>query len=255
MGSLGSAPLIHAHSPAIIPLLLLLSALGLAPVLAGLPREQRGLASGAQAPWTLLSPPLTAFLATVFLIQLSSGAWVGFFAVHTAALGLSDAAPGLAWGIGVSAEVVLLFWGRRIVGWIAPQELIVVALALTVVRWVCTALARTEAVVVGLQVGHACTFSAFHLAAVLLLARLVPPESSTGGQALYGMVGIGVAGSVGVGLVGLLVDRLGTSGVFGVEAVLALLALWPALRLRRLVRATTLHPRDEIPLVSRNDLG
>jgi len=59
----------------------------------------------------LLTPPLTAFLATAFLIQLSSGAFAGFFAVHTAALGFSDAVPGITFGLAVTAEVALLFWG------------------------------------------------------------------------------------------------------------------------------------------------
>jgi PPP family 3-phenylpropionic acid transporter len=235
LGALASAPLIQAFSPGIVPLLLLVSALGLAPALAGLPGEQLGQAGAMRAPWALFTPALTAFLTTVFLIQLSSGAWGGLFAVHTAALGFSAMVPGIAWGLAVSAEIVLLFWGRRLVSWISPVDLVVAAIAVTVVRWTLTAVARREALVVLLQLGHACTFSAFHLAAVLLLARLVPAESRTGGQALYGVVGFGLAGSSGIGLAGLLVDRLGTSGVFGFEAVLALLGLAPALWLRRLV--------------------
>jgi len=105
----------------------------------------------------------------------------------------------------------------------------------TVARWALTAWVRSEALVIGLQLGHACTFSAFHLAALQLLVRLVPPHSSTGGQALYGGVAFGIGGSAGVALAGVLVDRLGTSGVFGFEAIVALLGLLPALRLRRLL--------------------
>ncbi len=239
LGSLLSAPLIHMNSPGIVPLLLLIPNVGLVPALARLPREQLGQVERFRAPWHLLNPPLAAFLATAFLIQLSCGAWAGFFAVHTAALGFSDAVPGVTWGLAVSAEVVLLYWGRRIVERIPPTHLIILALLITIVRWTLTALQRNEVVVVGLQLGHAFTFSVFHLAALLLLSRLVPPESSTGGQALYGMVAFGIGGSSGLALAGALVDRLGTGGVFGFEAVVALFGLIPALWLFRLVPRST----------------
>jgi len=108
-------------------------------------------------------------------------------------------------------------------------------LVLTVARWALTAAAHSEVLVMALQMGHAITFSAFHLASVLLLSRLVPAESRTAGQALYGGVAFGLGGSVGLALAGALVDRVSTSRLFALEAVAALVALVPALHLRRLV--------------------
>jgi PPP family 3-phenylpropionic acid transporter len=235
LGALVSAPLIHLLSPMIVPLLLFIPGLGLVPVFVRLPREQLGTAGHFHAPWRLLTPALTAFLATALLLQLSCGAW-GFYAVHTTALGFSDAVPGITWSLAVTAEVALFLWGREVLQRIAPARLIVVVLVVTVVRWTLTAIARNEMLVILIQLGHAFTFSAFHLAALLLLSRLVPPESSTGGQALYGMVGYGIGGSSGLALAGVLIDRVGTSGVFWFEAVVAALALFPALRLLRLAK-------------------
>jgi MFS transporter, PPP family, 3-phenylpropionic acid transporter len=235
LGAVLSAPLVHTFSPSVVPALLIVPTFPMVLALARLPREQFGHGERFRAPWALLTPPLTAFLATAFLIQFSCGAWAGFFAVHTAALGFSDVIPGLTWGLAVSAEVGLLYSARRILQWIAPAQLVVLALVVTAVRWALTAVLRVEFLVVGLQLGHAFTFTAFHIAAQLLLSRLVPPQSSTGGQALYGLVAFGIGGSTGLGVAGLLVDRVGTAGLFGCEAVVALLALLPALRLRRLV--------------------
>src|SRR5437879_4513170 len=172
LGAVMSAPLIHAFSPTIVPLLLFLPTVGLGPVLAHVPREQRGHPEHFRAPWALVTPPLAAFLATVFLLQMSCGAWAGFFAVHTAALGFSDAVPGVTWGLAVGAEIGVLFWGRRLLERFAAPELIVIVALVTVARWALTAVARREALVVALQLGHAFTFSAFHLAALVLLARL-----------------------------------------------------------------------------------
>jgi MFS transporter, PPP family, 3-phenylpropionic acid transporter len=235
-GALASAPLVDRFSPGAVPLLLLVPALFLGPALAPLPREQHGHPEGFRPPWALVGGPMTAFLATAFLIHLSSGAWTGFFALHAQALGFSPAIPGITWALAVTAEIVLFFFSRRILSWIAPPDLIVVCLLVTVARWAATAVATREVVVVALQLGHAFTFSAFHLAALALVARLVPVESSTSGQALYGLVGFGFGGSAGLALAGLLVDRLGTAGLFGFEAVVALAGVVPALVLRRAAR-------------------
>jgi len=135
-----------------------------------------------------------------------------------------------------------LLWGTRLAERVAPPELILLVLVLIVARWALTAAARREVLVIALQIGHAITFSAFHLASVLLLARLVPAESRTAGQALSGGVAFGLGGSVGLALAGALVDRVSTSCVFALEAVAALVGLVPALRLRRLVGADGAPP-------------
>ena len=233
-GAIASAPLVAAGSPAVIPLLLLLPSLGLAPVLLGLPRHQRGRPEHSRPPWRLLTPPLGVFLAAIFLLHVSSGAWNGFFAVYSARLGFSDAVPGVTWGLTVTAEIALFHWGRRVLDWIPAPRLIVVVVLVTAARWALTACAEREVTIVALQLGHAITFSASHLAAQVLLARLVSPESTTGGQALYGLAGFGCGGSAGIAIAGLLLDRLGARGLFGVEALVALAALVPALRIQRL---------------------
>ncbi|MCW5888917.1 MAG: MFS transporter [bacterium] len=236
VGALASAPILAAWSPAALPWLLLSAQVVVAPALLGLPRAQLGHAHEVRPPWRLLTPPMRAFLATAFLLQVSCGAWGGFFAIHTAALGLSDAVPGLAWGLGVVAEILLFRFGRGLVGRFTATQLIGFTLVVTVVRWAATAVATSAPAVVALQLGHAVTFSVFHLATMLLLPRLVPAASSTSGQGLYGFVGFGLGGSAGFALAGLLVDRIGTAALFGLEAAIAALAWAPAWRLARLLR-------------------
>lgn len=234
VGALGSAPLVHLASPAIVPVLMLVPSMLLPMALWRLPRGQGGHVARFRPPWRLLTPALALFLAAAFLLNMSCGAWQGFFALHTAALGLPDTVPGLAWGVAVLAEIVLFFWARQVLERIGPAALVLVVVAGTAGRWFFTALAHTEALVVALQLGHTLTFSAFHLAALLLLTRLVPVESSTSGQALYGLVAMGLGGSAGIWAAGALVDSVGTAGLFRVEAAVALLAFGPALRLWRM---------------------
>ena len=237
VGSVVSAPLTHAFSVGVVPLLLLLPGFALVPALVRLPREQLGHRERFQAPWRLLTPPLAAFLCAGFLLQLSCGAFGGFFAVHTTALGFSDAVPGITFGLAVTAEVALLYWGRQVVERVSAPHLIILTLLITIGRWALTAIVHTETWVIALQLGHVFSFSVFHLAALRLLSHLVPPQSSTGGQALYGLVSYGIGSSAGLALAGTLVDRVGTSALFGIEAVVCIVALVPALQLRRMMRA------------------
>jgi PPP family 3-phenylpropionic acid transporter len=236
VGAAGSAPVVQAMGTQAIPLLLTVPQLALAPVLLFLPRGQRGRPEHARAPWALVTPAFATFLATVFLLQVSSGAWAGFFALHVRALGLSDSVPGMTFALAVLVEVALFHWGRRVLAMVVPVNLILVTLMVTVVRWALSAVVTSESAVMLVQLGHVFTFSAFHLAAVALVAELVPPANTTTGQTLYGLMGFGVGGTAGIVVAGMLVDRLGTSGLFWFEAAVAVVGVVPAWALRHMRR-------------------
>jgi PPP family 3-phenylpropionic acid transporter len=201
--------------------------------LAAQPRTQAAHVALGGALWRLVTPRLGTFLVTAFLVHLSCGAWSGFFALHTERLGFGEWVPGAAFALAVVFEVALFHWGRFVLERVPAERLILIALLVTVVRWLGTAVARDEWLVLALQTGHAGTFSAFHLAAISLVPRLVPPGRSTSGQALYGITGFGIGGSVGIALAGLVVEPLGTTGLFVFEAAIAAAALPVAVRLAR----------------------
>jgi PPP family 3-phenylpropionic acid transporter len=228
VGALAAGGAVAWTSPGAIPWLLVGAQAGLVPALLRLPRAQRGHAHEARAAWRLATPPLRTFLAAAFLLQASCGAWNGFFALHVQALGLSDALPGLAFGLAVVAESALFVWGRRFLERWAPPTLLRCTIWVTVVRWVLAAVVTSAPLVVAVQLLHAATFSVFHLAAQRILVQLVPAASRTSGQGLYGFVAFGVGATAGIWLAGALVDRVGTAALFGVEALVALAALWPA---------------------------
>jgi len=238
VGAGASAVAITAASPAVVPVLLLVPALAVAPAFLGLPRTQLG-ERGFGAPWALFTAPLAVLLAVAFLVNFSAGAWGGLFALHTSRLGLPDALPGVAWDTAVAAEVVVLWAGRRLLAAVGPERLLAVALAVTAVRWAVTAVVTSPVLLVAVQAGQGFTFGAFHLATLTLVAELVPRQASTTGQALYGLTGFGLGGALGAALAGLVVERIGTSALFGVEALVATVALAPALALRRLRQRAT----------------
>lgn len=235
VGAWGSAPIVHATSSAVVPLLLLLAFVPLPLALAQLPSSQRGHAMHFQAPWRLLTRPLAVFLGAGFLLQASCGAWSALYALHTESLGFPDTVPGLTFGFVVVVEVLVLYWGRPMLERFSPAPMLLVILLVNAVRWALTAVATREVVVIALQIGHVFSFTAFHLAALVLLNRMVPPENATGGQALYALVTFGLGSSAGQLLAGALVGRLGTAGVFGFEALVAAAGVPFAVWLLRLV--------------------
>lgn len=234
-GSLIAAAVLGRFEAWVVPWLLIALQIGLPFAVAQLPRAQFGHASEFRAPWRLLNAPLAAFLASSFLFQLSSGAWGGFFAAYCRARGFSEAVPGIAWGFAVASEVATLYFGRRLLAWLSPPDLMLAVLAVTASRYVLTAGAKSEIAAVLLQLGYGLGFAGFHLSAQQLLARLVPQRSTTNGQALYGFVSFGLGGSLGFVLAGSLVDRLGPPGLFAFEAALAAAAIVPTLWLRSLL--------------------
>lgn len=236
VGSVVAAFVIARTSPLVVPWLLFAAQAGLPIAAWWLPREQHGHAEHFRAPWRLLSPAMNAFLLTALLFQLGSGAWAGFFAVHTRSLGLPDWVPGVTWGLGVVTEVAALWIGRSLFERLGPPEVMIAVLLTSAARYVATSLVRSEAAVILVQLVYGPCFALSHLAAQLMLARLVPRRSSTNGQALYGFVTFGIGGSLGFILAGFLVDRVGSARLFQFEAVVTLLAILPALRLRALLR-------------------
>lgn len=234
LGALLGAVGVELGTPSVVPAMLLPSHLLLPFAIAALPHAQAAHGRLEGAPWRLLTPPLATFLVAVLLVHLSCGAWSGFFALHTERLGFGDWVPGAAFALAVVFEVALFHWGRLVLERVPAARLIVIALVVTVGRWLGTAVARDEWLVLALQTGHAATFSAIHLAAISLVPRLVSPARSTSGQALYGITGFGIGGSVGIALAGLVVTPLGTTGLFAFEAALAAAALPAAVRLGRL---------------------
>jgi PPP family 3-phenylpropionic acid transporter len=233
LGALLGALGVELGTPAVVPAMLLPPHLLLPLAFAALPATQAGHAPFAGPPWRLVTPRLATFLTAVLLVHVSCGAWSGFFALHTERLGFGEWVPGAAFALAVVLEVALFHWGRLVLERVRAEQLIVIALVVTVGRWLGTAVARSEWLVLGLQTGHVFTFSAFHLAAISLVPRLVPPERSTSGQALYGITGFGIGGSLGVALAGVVVEPLGTTGLFAFEAAVAAMALPAAARLAR----------------------
>jgi PPP family 3-phenylpropionic acid transporter len=157
--------------------------------------------SGGRARWTAVASLATdrrfwLFVAAVAAIQSSHQLYYGFGTLYWRSLGFSDAVIGGLWAEGVVAEIVLFWYGRRLIAWCGPIGLIGIGGAAAVVRWGFSGVLPELGAVVVLQVLHAFSFGAAHLGAMHYMARTVPPDAAASAQTLYAGVSAGIGSGV-----------------------------------------------------------
>lgn len=132
---------------------------------------------------TLLRNP--AFLAVALasaMIQSSHALYYGFSTVQWRAAGFDGTLIGALWGVGVVAEIALFAWSGRLPARLHPTTLLAIGGAGAVLRWSLTAFSPPVALLVPLQLLHACSFAATHLGLMGFMARAVPRELAARGQ-------------------------------------------------------------------------
>ena len=196
------------------------------------PAAPAGLA-GFLAP--LRIPAFRSLLLVSALVQGSHAFYYAFGTLHWQAAGLGEGLIGALWAAGVVAEIILFVWGRGLVARLGPIGLSVAAALAGVLRWGATALTVDPLLLFPLQLLHAATFGAQHLATMQLLARVVPPAQAGTAQALQASLGAGLAIGVLTLASGPLYSAFGGGGYWGM-AVLCALAVPASVALGRAVR-------------------
>ena len=139
------------------------------------------------------TPGFGWFLLAAAGVQSAHAVYYGFGTINWLMAGLGETTVGLLWAEGVIAEIVLFAFGTRIVGRLGPARLLLLAGLAGVVRWTVTAFTADLGVMLVVQLLHAFTFGAAHLAAIHYIADRVAPELSASAQSLYAVVVAGLA--------------------------------------------------------------
>lgn len=127
---------------------------------------------------------LVGTIAGAALVQASHAAFYGFGTLHWRDSGISGAAMGGLWAVGVVSEIALFaFLGYRIRGPASASALLVLAAAVTMLRWAGMAQDPGIVALLLLQLTQGVTFGATHLASIFLLARLAPGGMQARAQA------------------------------------------------------------------------
>lgn len=130
-------------------------------------------------PWLL-----TGAIAGAALVQASHAAFYGFGTLHWQASGLSGAAMGGLWALGVLSEVVLFaVLGYRMKGAASAACLLAMAAMVAILRWGFMSQDPGLPGLIVLQLTHGLTFGITHLASIFLLAGLAPSGMQARAQA------------------------------------------------------------------------
>ncbi|PIW48216.1 MAG: MFS transporter [Zetaproteobacteria bacterium CG12_big_fil_rev_8_21_14_0_65_54_13] len=188
---------------------------------------------GAQPPFSKL---FLLLLLIAFVMQLSHGAYYGFFSLYLADAGYSGWQIGAFWVVGVVAEIVLMWVWTKPLQQAAPAYVFAICMALAALRWLGTGLSTDAVWLFALQLLHAASFAAFHVAAIVWVKRLSPGTRHAAAQGWYSAAGFGLGNTLGIMGCGLLVEAYGFSPAFYICAVIALFGIPLSLLLPRVSR-------------------
>lgn len=140
-------------------------------------------------------PLMRLYLATA-LLQNAHLFYYAFGSLHWRSAGLSDPLIGWLWAEGVLAEVLLFAiaprfgWGRR------TTALFALAVGGGLIRWTVIALTNDPAALIAVNILHALTFGACHLATMAELTERAPPGYSASAQGLYAAFSGGIVAAI-----------------------------------------------------------
>jgi PPP family 3-phenylpropionic acid transporter len=130
-------------------------------------------------------PGLPLLLVGAALVQSSHALLYVFGSIHWKALGYSETLIGVLWAIGVIAEIMFFAVSGGLLARFGIQALLVIGAVTAVLRWTVMAFDPPLLWLFALQVLHAGTFAAIHLAMVNALGRAMDQRYAAMAQGVY----------------------------------------------------------------------
>lgn len=198
----------------------------------------------------LRTDDLWLLLAAVTLCQMAGASYDAAFSIHLLGLGFGPRFVGLAWSIGVLAEILLLAGSGAVIKRLGAARLLSLALATAAVRWSLLGRASTAGAILALQPLHGITFGWFYVAATTLVHERSGGSRATAGQGwLAGALGLGSL--LGMSWAGAILERAGGGTLYTAAAGLSVLAtVLSAFYARRIPRALRPFPREATAVVT-----
>jgi PPP family 3-phenylpropionic acid transporter len=192
----------------------------------------------------LRTDDLWLLLAAVTIYQMAGASYDAAFSMHLLGLGFGPRFVGLAWSVGVLAEILLLAGSGAAIKRLGAARLLPVALATAAVRWSLLGRANSAAAILALQPLHGITFGWFYAAATTLIHERSGGSRATSGQGLLaGALGLGSL--LGMSWAGAILERAGGRTLYTAAAGLSgLAAVLSAFYARRVLRALRTFPRE-----------
>ena len=176
-------------------------------------------------------PEVLSLLVVSFLVQLSHGAYYGFYTIQLSALGYDKTTISLLWALGVLAEIGVFFWMSQLFQRYTVRFLILLSIVLTIIRWLLIgSVAESIAWMLFAQLLHAASFGLFHAAAIYLIDSYFKGNNHGKGQAIFAASSHGLGGALGMLLAGYSWSAGGATLAYGLSVVMVILAFFIAFK-------------------------
>ena len=183
---------------------------------------------------TAFSKSFYILLAIAFIMQVSHGAYYGFFSLYLAEAGYSGGQIGIYWVIGVIAEIILMWRWSKPLQRAAPALVFSLCLLLASLRWAGIGFTTDPMLLILLQLLHAASFAAFHVTAIAWVKRLSPDSRHAAAQGLFSAAGFGLGSTIGIMGCGVIASVFGYPTAFFLCAFIALMGIPLSLLLRKI---------------------
>jgi PPP family 3-phenylpropionic acid transporter len=171
------------------------------------------------------------YLFSAFTMLLAHGTYYAFSSIHLEQMGATSNEIAMYWALGSIAEIVVMLNARKIFKRFSVESVLVFSFVIAGIRWFLMFYTTTVSFVIMIQVFHAVTYGAFHIAGILYMDRCMPDETKTIGQALNNAFSYGLGMMTGSFINGYLFECIGTYYSFLCSALLSFVAgllLWIA---------------------------
>jgi PPP family 3-phenylpropionic acid transporter len=172
--------------------------------------------------WRSLTGPFIIFLVAAFLGRVAAIGHYNLYSLYLDSIGVSDTVKGIAWSLGVGAEITMMLFTGVIIRRYGAHVLFTAGLLGSAARFALFALWMTPTGALVGQVFHAFTFAAYHVGAVTLVTELAPPGRSATGQFALASLAYGLGAMVGSVLSGEIAQLWGYQMMYTVSTGIAL---------------------------------
>ncbi|HEV2127776.1 MAG TPA: MFS transporter [Thermomicrobiales bacterium] len=169
--------------------------------------------------------PLMTLLLVAYLLSIGTAAMNIYLGVHLEEIGGSASLIGVAFAISAASELPIVAFGSWFLVRLGPVRLAALAIVVYALRFAGYSAITVPEWVLGIQLFHGLSYGAFLIASVTLAHRLAGQEQASTAQALLTAMSFGFGSITGSLLGGVLLDVVGTAGLFGGSAGLMVVTL------------------------------
>ncbi|MEY2333483.1 MFS transporter [Acidithiobacillus ferrianus] len=171
----------------------------------------------------LLADKTSLFVVSSIVLQISFGAYYGFYSLYLLSHGYSTFSIGALWCVAIISEILFLFFVN-----VKPEiqkYLLVMAFTLSALRWFIISYSTLLIFIILAQIAHAVTFAPFHVSSIKIIRNSYPAHLREQSQVMYSALVYGAGIGIGVVISGEVWIKYSPSSAFLVACLIAIFAL------------------------------